>query len=290
MKLSIVNETSELQSVVLGIAREMGKARIEEINPTMRKYLKENSYPRESDIGSEIDALENIFIKNGIDVFRPSNILNKGQLFTRDIGFVIEDYFFISNMRNKSRMIEINGLAHILSEIEKDKIIKIPKEITIEGGNVILWNQYIFLGVGPRTSKNAINFLQSFFPEKTVLGFELNSDSISIDKNILHLDCTFQPIGLDEAIIYHGGFKKYPNELSDLFSKNKLIEVTLEEKNLMYPNVFSLSHSKIIIERKFKRLKKTLTERGYEIIDVNYFETSKLGGLLRCSTLPLKRK
>jgi N-dimethylarginine dimethylaminohydrolase len=45
-----------------------------------------------------------------------------------------------------------------------------------------------------------------------------------------------------------------------------------------------------VVEQGFGRLKSGLIERGYEVFEVDYSETSKLGGLLRCSTLPLKRK
>ena len=58
----------------------------------------------------------------------------------------------------------------------------------------------------------------------------------------------------------------------------------------MFPNIFSISPTKIAIEKGFTRLKDELLGRGYEVFEVDYSETSKLGGLLRCSTLPLKRK
>ena len=58
----------------------------------------------------------------------------------------------------------------------------------------------------------------------------------------------------------------------------------------MFPNIFSISPSKIVLEQGFERLKAGLTKRGYEVFEVRYSETSKLSGLLRCSTLPLKRK
>lgn len=290
MDLFITNETSELESVILGISKDMGKAKAKEINPTMKKHIQENTYPTANSVHEEIRTFESVLIENGVKVFRPSNVQNKGQIFTRDIGFVIDDYFFIANMKHQSRRVEINGLTNILNEIDKSKIISIPENITIEGGNVVLFNDFIFLGIGDRTSKNAIKFFQNFFPKKNVIGFSLEADPNSIDKDILHLDCTFQPIGKDEALIYLNGFQQYPNLIMDIFSKDKLFEVTMEEKNLMFPNIFSISPSKIIIEKGFERLKVGLTKRGYEVLEVDYHEISKLGGLLRCSTLPLKRK
>ena len=288
MELFVTNETSELESVILGIGIDRGKPR--GINPMMRKHMSSNTYPTESDICAEIKTFEEVLKQNGVSVIRPSNLPETEQIFTRDIGFVIDDYFFISNMKHSVRSAELKGIKHVLDGINPSKKIEIPSEITVEGGDVVLWNEYVFIGIGDRTTENAIGFIQDIFPNKTVIGFDIIVDQNSADNNILHLDCTFQPIGTDEAIIYHDGFKNYPTEIMDLFPKEKLIEVTLDEKNQMFPNIFSISPGKIVIEKNFVRLKNALLERGYEVFEVDYSETSKLSGLLRCSTLPLKRK
>ena len=288
MNIFIENETSALKSVILGIGTDRGEP--VPINPMMRKHLAENTYPTEADILVEMKTFEAVLVTNGVQIFRPNNLPNLEQIFTRDIGFVIADYFFIANMRHPTRAPEINGIKHVLDQIDASKIIDIPKEIIVEGGDVILWNDFIFIGITDRTTANTIPFFQNIFPNKTVLGFDLVVDQQSPDRNILHLDCTFQPIGKDEAIIYHDGFKTPPKALLDLFPKDKLFEVSLAEKNRMFPNIFSLSPTKVVIERHFERLKLGLLERGYEVFEVDYAETSKQSGLLRCSTLPLLRK
>ena len=288
MDIFVNNETSELEAVILGIGTDRGKTRA--INPTIRKHLKENTAPTETSILREIKTFENVLKENGVQVYRPNNIPQIDQIFTRDIGFVIEDYFFISNMKYPERSAELAGINYILESIERHNIVKIPKEITIEGGDVILWDDYVFVGQGDRTSKNAIPFLQEVFPKKIILGFDLVVDQNSVNNNILHLDCAFQPIGHNEAIIYYDGFKSRPDNLLELFPNDKLIEVTLAEKNQMFPNIFSISPSKIVIEKGFNRLQQELSERNFETFEVDYSETSKMSGLLRCSTLPLKRK
>jgi len=288
MNVFISDETSELESVILGIG--MDRAEPTGINPMARKHLLNNTYPTEKNICHEIKTFENVLMKNGVQIHRPANLPATEQIFTRDIGFVIDDYFFIANMKHSSRSAEQNGIKHILDEIDLAKKIVIPSEVIIEGGDVILWNEFVFIGLGDRTTENAIGFIQNIFPNKTVLGFDIVVDQKSADKNILHLDCTFQPIGKEEAIIFQDGFKNSPKELMDLFPQDKLIEVTLDEKNRMFPNIFSISPAKVVIEKGFKRLKFELMERGYEVFEVDYSETSRLSGLLRCSTLPLKRK
>ncbi len=288
MNIFVDNETSELESVILGIGTDRGTPR--GINPMIRKHLANNTFPSEADICAEIKTFEDVLKENGVEVLRPFNLPELEQIFTRDIGFVIEDYFFLSNMKHAVRSDELNGIKHVLDKIDQSKIVEVPKEIIVEGGDVILWNDFIFIGIGDRTTEEAIKFIQNIFPNKTVLGFDIVVDQENASNNILHLDCTFQPIGIDEAIIYHNGFKSPPKKILDLFPKDKLFEVTLDEKDQMFPNVFSISPSKIVIEQGFDRLKHGLIERGFEVFEVDYGETSKLSGLLRCSTLPIKRK
>lgn len=288
MDIFVNDETSDLERVILGIGIDSSKPR--GINPMIRRHMANNTLPTEDNICKEIKTFEDVLIQNGVEVLRPTNLPGIEQIFSRDIGFVIEDFFFISNMKHAIRSPELKGIQYVLDKIKPAKKIAIPKEITVEGGDVILWNDYIFIGISDRTTSNAIPFIQKYFPNKKVLGFNLVVDENNADINILHLDCTFQPIGKDEAIIYQDGFQTPPTELLKLFPKDKLFEVSLDEKNQMFPNIFSISPTKIVVEKGFERLKKGLIERGYEVFEVDYSETSKLSGLLRCSTLPLKRK
>ena len=55
----------------------------------------------ESDCKSEIKNFNEVLVKNGVKVLRPKNIDGLNQIFTRDIGFVIENKFFISIQLNR---------------------------------------------------------------------------------------------------------------------------------------------------------------------------------------------
>ena len=90
----------------------------------------------------------------------------------------------------------------IINSFDNSKIVKLPDEVSIEGGDVIVHNDYIFIGTCSendfktkkvaRTNKNAINYLKNIFQKKEIFPFELKSDFL-IDDNCLHLDCCFQP-------------------------------------------------------------------------------------------------
>jgi N-dimethylarginine dimethylaminohydrolase len=57
----------------------------------------------------------------------------------------------------------------------------------------------------------------------------------------------------------------------------------------MCANIFSVNPNLIISSKNFVRLNKELRDRGFKVEEVKYNETAKMEGLLRCSTLPLRR-
>lgn len=109
--------------------------------------------------------------------------------------------------------------------------------------------------------------------------------------NVLHLDCYLQPIGKNQAINYEGVFKHSKDVafLEEYFGSKNIIRITREEVYNLNSNVFSISPNEIVYDKSFLSLNSELRERGIEIEEVNYLEIAKISGLLRCSTMPLRR-
>ena len=207
---------------------------------------------------------------------------------------------FISNII-KDRSKEFEGISHILSSFNNDNIISLPSNASIEGGDVIVHDDYIFIGVSSeedfnskkvaRTNLKAVNFLKSFFPNKKILCFELIKSDDLIEKNCLHLDCCFQPLGLGHVLVCFDAFKNNGDIeiVKNLFGKKYLIELSKEEMWDLNSNIFSISKNIIVSTTKFTRVNKLLFSLGYTVEEVNFSSVAKMGGLLRCSTLPLIR-
>ena len=69
-----------------------------------------------------------------------------------------------------------------------------------------------------------------------------------------------------------------------------MFTLTREEMYWMNSNIFSISEDVVVIEENFTRLGDHLRNKwGMTVETVPYREISKMGGLLRCSTLPLRR-
>tara|TARA_B100000787_G_scaffold92530_1_gene68309 strand:- start:1959 stop:2873 length:915 start_codon:yes stop_codon:yes gene_type:complete len=302
LHLNIQNETSRLRAVVLGIASHNGPTpTLEECyDPKSKIHVLAGTYPKEQDMILEMDSVLSVFKKYGIKVYRPKVIENYNQIFSRDIGFVIEDKFIRANIL-PNRDQEILAIDHILHQIPIQNRITLPEDCHVEGGDVMPWNNYIFIGtysgkdysdyITARTNTNAVDELRNLFPHKIVKSFELRKSNDKPKENALHLDCCFQPIGKDKAILHKNGFlvEKEFNWLVDFFGKENVFEISKEEMFHMNSNVFSISEDIIVSEKNFTRLNSWLKDKGFTVEAVPYAEIAKQEGLLRCSTLPLVR-
>ena len=302
MKLNIQNETSRLRAVILGTAESNGPVpSIEDAyDPKSLEHIKAGTYPTEQDMVAEMDSVAKVFEKYDVKVYRPNIIKECNQIFTRDIGFVIDDVFIKANIL-PDREEELNAIQYIIDEIDKDKITRPPVEVHIEGGDVIVWNDHIFIGtyrgkdysdyIVARTNQAGVDYIANKFPNKTVKSFNLRKSQTNAMENALHLDCCFQPIGKNKAILHKNGFleKDEYEWLVDFFGKDNIFEITKEEMYHMNSNVFSISEDVIISEQNFTRLNTWLRENGFTVEEVPYAEIAKQEGLLRCSTLPLIR-
>ena len=302
LHLNIQNETSRLRSVVLGTAFHNGPIpTIEECyDPKSKIHVIAGTYPKEQDMISEMESVVKVFEKYDIEVFRPEVIENYNQIFSRDIGFVIEDKFISANIL-PDRDQEITAIHHVLSQIPKENRISLPEECHVEGGDVMPWNDYIFIGtysgkeyseyITARTNSNAVKAIQELFPNKIVKSFELRKSNENAKENALHLDCCFQPIGKNMAILHKNGFliEEEFEWLVNYFGKENVFEISKDEMYQMNSNVFSISEDVVVSEQNFTRLNLWLEAQGFTVEKVPYQEIAKQEGLLRCSTLPLVR-
>lgn len=302
LNIHIQNETSRLRAVVLGTAISNGPtpSADEAYDPKSLEHILAGTYPIESNMVEEMEAFEKVFKKYDVTVYRPEIIENYNQIFTRDIGFVIDDYFFKSNIL-PDRERELDAIQYIIDQIDPTKVKRPPEEVHIEGGDVMLWNNYIFIGtykgsdykdyITARTNIQGVNYIRELFPNKIVKDFDLVKSKIEARDNALHLDCCFQPVGEDKAIIYKNGFREEADYLFlvKLFGKENLFHITRDEMYHMNSNVFSIAPNVVVSERNFTRLNNWLRKNNFVVEEIPYAEIAKQEGLLRCSTLPLIR-
>lgn len=301
ISVKILDETAPLEAVILGTAESMGGIpKLEETyDPKSKEHIRAGTFPQEADLIDEMEEVVRVLEKHNVKVYRPKSIPNLNQIFTRDIAFVIDDKLVIPCV-TPERKLESDGIDHISNEVEN---VLLPDEHErMEGGDILPWRDHIFVGYSKqkdfekykvsRTNEAAVEYLKKTFSNFTVKAFELNKSDEDPKENALHLDCCFQPVGKDKAVIYPAGFKNPEDAefLINFFGKEHVFVITKDEMYEMHSNFFSISPEVVISDGSFKRLNEQFRKWGLMVEEVKYQEVAKMEGLLRCSTMPLRRR
>jgi N-dimethylarginine dimethylaminohydrolase len=70
---------------------------------------------------------------------------------------------------------ELDAIQYLIETINPKKVVRPPEEVHIEGGDVMLWNNYIFVGtykgdykryITARTNLQGVQYLRIYFQIK----------------------------------------------------------------------------------------------------------------------------
>ncbi len=199
------------------------------------------------------------------------------QMYTRDTAFVIYDTLYFSRARERSdRFGEIDILLKSISKFSPSKIIEITRG-KIEGGDVVIDNDFIYVGVSNRSSNQAIEELADYVPIYP----------IQLGGSIMHLDTCFTILPKKNALIFRDAFEK--KDLNHFSKRFNLIEVSRLEAHSMAINVLVINPEVIVMHKAFKRLASLIEKKGIKVELVDFSEPNSLLGSFRCATLPLQR-
>ncbi|WP_407270853.1 dimethylarginine dimethylaminohydrolase family protein [Radiobacillus sp. PE A8.2] len=274
-KVAVKTEYGRLEKVILCPPENMKISEI--INETQKRYKSENI---DVDVAmQQYQSFANLLRDHGVEVIEldTQQELNE-QVFTRDIGFTIGDHLFISSMGSGIREGEITVLKQRLDD-ENINYHDLA-EYSIEGGDVILDDDRVWIGVSNRTTIEAINYLQQQLPDYQIIPMPIN-------EKILHLDCAFNILSENQAIVFPDAFTE--EDLAKIKQHFEIIEVTEEEQFTLGTNVLSIGDNKIIGMPKNASVNKKLAAKGFDILEVPFSEIIKSGGSFRCCSLPLRR-
>jgi len=203
-----------------------------------------------------------------------------------------------------------------LDEIMETAAVPIPEEIATRTRMVRVWSEGFRKHPGwtpqpeercPRREVAWMLHYSSLLPEAPLVSQEMVREwlwkTARAASNLLSEDLDVLALALEE---YSRAAKKHPGMtlecsghteatrlfalVEEIFGRDNLFGVTPEEAYYMSTNVVSLSPDALISDRHFTRLNAHLREAwGMTVEEVPYQEISKMGGLLRCSTMPLIR-
>ncbi|WP_340689476.1 dimethylarginine dimethylaminohydrolase family protein [Halobacillus kuroshimensis] len=218
--------------------------------------------------------------EEGITVHQlPSKSSLHEQVFTRDIGFVIDSHFYTSSMKEDVRKGETSELTAWMNSRDTNDIRTFHHPI--EGGDVLVDANTIWIGHSGRTSMEAVQELKQQEPDRDV-------NVLSLADGTLHLDCVLNILDAHTALAYPEAFTDEGWQL--IQERFEVIPATKDETFHMGPNVLSIGRNKVISLSRHTRLNESLEKKGFEVLPVDFSEIIKSGGAFRCCTLPLYRE
>jgi N-dimethylarginine dimethylaminohydrolase len=286
MDVFVDSETAMLRSVIVGYPDNFLQVVPEIINETQRRFYDGPDAPTAEAVTAQVNDFIEVLSSRDVEVLQPHPLpYIPDQMMTRDIGVVIGDTFIVTTMAARSRRHEWRGYAHLFERFpEHVKVLFGPEDLVIEGGDVIVDRGKVFVGIGQRTTLAGAAWLMQLVPDYEIVPITLRG--LHHGEDVLHLDCSFLPVGDGHALIYPGGMREIPAAVRDTY---ELIEVTREEQQMLGTNVLSLGPNTVISQPTSRRINAEMRERGIEVIEVPYSEPPKTGGSFRCCTLPLHR-
>lgn len=281
-QVSIDSETGRLRWAIVGDARGFNPSH-PPINLTQQALYGSPNAPQRERMIWELDNYAAVLERLGVRVDRPtprSDLLD--QVTPRDIGFVIGNVFFLSNMAHWSREREWLGIRDIIKQIPDMHWVQSPPHLVTEGGDVVVHDGKAFVGLGTRTTPAGIAFIK-----KVMRGTGFDIVPVGLKDDALHLDCAIGFVGYNDLLIAEHVLTEVPGELSK--SKYKWLGVTPEEQAELATNVQSVTPRRVITRDIAHRINDELARRGIDPYPVPFNEGPKTGGSLRCATTALLR-
>ena len=193
-------------------------------------------------------------------------------VFVEDTAFILPQAAVITRPGADSRKPETESIAQALSpHIE---LIHINEPATVDGGDVLVIGQKIYIGQSTRSNQDAIDQLNE---KLRSYGYSVSGVPL---KDCLHLKSAVTRID-DHTLLIN---KNWVN--ADLFAEFDLIEVDETEPD--GANCLPVGNT-IVYAAAFPKTRQKLESRGYKVVSVEVDELAKAEGAVTCCSLILDR-
>ena len=295
MNINLLRVTSEydtLKRVILGTGVGIKAEPTEIINETTRETIMTGRYPSGINTETELRGVETTLTEAGVDVLRPDVLtdapLVSDQTCPRDLGFVIEDLFFVARSKFGSRNAEMPGIERIIAQLPAENVVQTPPGHYLEGGDVVLAPGLVYVGLGQRSNLKAIEWLAA-----TLAARGLERDVVLVRHEALHLDCCWNVIGPDVALWCPEVAPSMRTISGDAYSPSyQCLHLSRAEQAALATNVLCVMPGCIIgrAHPACGRIQSALKiDFSYRVISLTFDCVPSLGGSFRCATLPLCR-
>ena len=189
--------------------------------------------------------------------------------FVEDTTVVLDGLAIVCPNKEKSRQGEGSSIH---AEITKYIPIKVLSEsTTLDGGDVLITEDKIFVGVSSRTNLQAINALAKFtkkpvIPVKVSLGLHLKTSVTYLGSNTLVID----PSSIETSSLTE--FKWIETEKSDRYAAN-----CLGIENM------------VLMPKGFNKVATKIRKEGFKTLELDMSEFEKANGGITCLSLIFKK-
>ena len=211
----------------------------------------------------------NILKNCGLDVIKLTRDANPDSCFVEDPLVVINDIAIICRPEPLSRLGEVTQIEKELSTCLKQyfsEVHRVEPPGVIEGGNIIVTEDEMFIGRGKRTNQEGINQFKRYIKNYKILVVDVAEDKIHLKSY-----CTY---------IGNKTFVLDPKKIDkNLFSNYRIIEVNENEKHCA--NCLGFNENVIISDGcpiTFQKIQKY----GFKAHSVNIDEFRKKDGSMTC--------
>ncbi len=201
----------------------------------------------------------------GIDLVRLSPIEQfPDSCFVEDTAVIIGDIAIICRLKPASRSGEADEIGEVLKEYKE--VFHINRPAFLEGGDILLTHDKVYIGRSGRSDDNGINQLRDILRE--------SRDLIPVDiEDALHLKSVCTLIDEETLLIREGA------RFKGIFKGFRFIEAPHEERNAS--SILSI-HGKIIMPMGYPVTKNRIMEIGYEVTEIDISEFEKGDGGVTC--------
>lgn len=249
------------------------------------RYVENNTVrvPNHDIARRQHDKLVQTLVDSGVKVHTLASLPDVDiQLYPRDIAFAVDDTIFLSRSRDPIRKKEQRALEPYLTEFSKVERIESGH---IEGGDVMVTDDVVFVGLSEATNLQGISALRACFSragiDREIVPIEFSG------RGVVHLDTKFTMVGPKLGYIHSSSLTPYSR--SQIASRFELIEANDVEARSLMVNTVALAPDRIIIDSRARRLADALRAHDVEPVPLDFSEVTKFPGGFRCATLPLCR-
>jgi N-dimethylarginine dimethylaminohydrolase len=227
-------------------------------------------------------AFKNTLEAHGARVILEAPIPGTGGHYMRDIGFSIDDTFFVARVATRARIPEVAALEPILPRFSQ--VMRLDAG-HIEGGDVMLAPGIVMVGLGEASNMAGVESLKLALArmgsDREVVPLEFTHSGV------IHLDTKFNIVAPNLGVISRESFQE--KSLKWLEQNFELVDATPEETRAIHINTFAIGNGYVVMDARAERLADILQRKGVKPISIDYSEVTSVPGSFRCCTCPLER-